>query len=337
MNNIELRIPNEVPIEVTLRCNLSCFFCFNKDYRTQQKELDTANLSKIIDNISNAGIKKIRFTGGEPLLRNDIFILLEYAKLKGLYTTLNTNGTLIDEKNVEKIREYADNVLIPLESFDNANEAKVTGCKNSFEKKIKAIKLLKRFDIETIRCGTVATKTNIDNLEKVFQVIKDLGIDSWELYRPIPTKENINPINLGDVKTLVEKMIRFNSEFEGIFIANALPFCSYDPEKVENIAVGAKIDDGHTRIVVGVDGQVKPSYFLTEVIGNAIEEDIIKCWNHPFVTKIRKLESIPKECKKCKYLNLCKGGSRFAAKIIHGSYDTLDPLAQPEKYKDKIY
>lgn len=60
--------PKEIPIEVTLRCNLSCEFCFNKDYRTK-KELDTGSLKKIIDNISEAGIDAVRFTGGEPLLR----------------------------------------------------------------------------------------------------------------------------------------------------------------------------------------------------------------------------------------------------------------------------
>lgn len=325
--------PKEIPIEVTLKCNLSCNFCFNKNYNMSIKELDTANLSKIIDNISNSGIDIIRFTGGEPLIRKDIFVLLEYAKSKGLYIILNTNATLINENNIEKIVKYVDNVLIPLEGFDNTSESKVTGYKNSFKKKITAIKLLKKFGVRKIRCGTVATKENINNLEKIFEIVRELGVDDWELYRPIPTRKNTTPINTEDVKILVEKLIKFNSEYENTFIANAIPFCSYDPEKIRDVAIGANSDDGHSRIVVGADGKVKPSYFLSETIGNALEDDIIKSWNHPFVKKIRDLKSVPKECKKCKYLKCCKGGSRFAAKLIHDSYDAMDPLAQPRNIK----
>ncbi|MEM2918471.1 MAG: radical SAM protein [Candidatus Altiarchaeota archaeon] len=328
--------PTEIPIEVTLNCNLSCNFCFNQNAK-RSSELDTISIIKIIDKIKNSGINKIRFTGGEPLLRKDIFFLLKYAKSKGFYVLLNTNGTLISERNIEKIREYVDNVLISLEGFSNESEFKSTRCKNSFEKKINAIKLMKKNKVKIVRCGTVATKENIKNLEKIFKIVKSLKVDKWELFRPIPNKKNLAPITNYDVKKLAEKLLKFKKNYKNCYIGNAIPFCSYDPEKMNKVSLGAFSDDGHRRIVISVDGQVKPSYFLVKNLGNALDTEILNCWNNDFAFKIRSLQSVPRICENCIYLNKCKGGSRFCAKLVNGSYKALDPLAQPERYRDKLF
>ncbi|MFH1551538.1 MAG: radical SAM protein, partial [bacterium] len=125
-----LDTPEEIMIEITPKCNFDCEFCFNKISFAQKgrniKEFSSSYVKKIINAISESGVKVIRFTGGEPLLRKDIFELLKYAKNKNLEVRLNTNGSLINSKTVKKLRGVVDNVLIPIESDDDEKESKLT-------------------------------------------------------------------------------------------------------------------------------------------------------------------------------------------------------------------
>ena len=326
-------LPREVMIEVEPKCNLNCNFCFNKNSfaingRNKIKSFSTLYVKKIIKAIALNKVKTIRFTGGEPMIRKDLLELMDYAKSKGLKIRLNTNGTLIrDKKTVKLLDKYVSSILLPIESYNNEKESKITGHKDSFKKKIKAIDLLKRYSKITIRVGTVATKENIRDLEKIFSlVIKDLNLDDWELYRPIPNKNNVFPINQKDLKILVDKLLRFQKSTNRIFnIVNGIPFCAYDFKKVEQVSTGTLSVDGHIRYVIDPRGFAKPDYYINKKIGNPL--DIKGCWNHPFMRKMRNLEFVPKECKGCYYLEKCRGGSRFAAKIAFNSFKTRDPLA----------
>jgi len=324
-------LPREVMIEVEPGCNFNCCFCFNKNSFAKQgrdiKTFTTSQVKKIIKAIAQAEVKIIRFTGGEPLLRKDIFELMEYAKLKGLKVRLNTNGSLINnEKVVKKLNSLISSILIPIESYNDRKESLITGYQHSLEKKIKAIKLLKKEGLMTIRAGTVATKESIRNLEKIFKLVQVLKLDDWEVYRPIPIPENKFPISRKDVKILVDKLIKFSQKAGRTFnIVNGIPFCAYNKEKVNSVSRGALPIDGHIRHAIDPRGYAKPDYYIDKNIGHPL--DILGCWNHPFMKKMRNLEYVPKECKNCQYIEKCRGGSRFAAKIAFNSFKAKDPLS----------
>ena len=333
--------PKEVAIEVTNKCNLDCQFCFNKFFKNddgEKQELDYRCIKDIIDNICKFGIRRVRFSGGEPLLREDIYDILEYAKSKGLQVWLNTNATLIDEKNISKLSKLVDSVLIPLNSFDSTTESLIT--KNFlFECKISGIKLLKKANIKIIRIGTVATKFNIQNLERIHNIIEKFKVNYWLLFRPIPNPSNLFPIDNQDIQVLVEKIIKINKESNsGYKIYNAIPFCAYEPVKVSQVAVGARYDDGHTRLIIDSRGIVRPMYYMGENIGDVlINRDIKRHWNNKFMRNIRNLKFIPPICNRCKYLSICLGGSRAVSNIVNKSLTQLDYLAQPLKYKKQLF
>ncbi|MFH1551797.1 MAG: radical SAM protein [bacterium] len=327
-------LPREVMIEIEPKCNFNCVFCFNKNSfavagRHRVESFTKSYLKKTIKAIALSGVKIVRFTGGEPMLRNDLWELMDYAKSSGLKVRLNTNGSLISNKDIiKRLNQYISSILLPVESYDNDIESKLTGCKDSLKKKIKAIKLLKKYGKMTIRAGTVATKENIKDLEKIFNlVVKELNLDDWELYRPIPSKDNRFPIDRRDLKILVDKLIKFQRLTNRTFnIVNAVPFCAYQPEKVKQVSIGALSIDGHIRYVIDPRGFAKPDYYIDKNIGNPL--DILACWNNSFMKKIRNLKFTPKECQGCQYLQKCRGGSRFAAKIAFGSFKAKDPLAR---------
>lgn len=331
-----LDVPEEIKVEVTPKCNLSCYFCFKKNNSIKkalkERALTTKELLKVINKVADAKIPAIRFTGGEPFLRKDLGILLRYAKSKDLDTIVNTNGTLINDKNLQ-LFNYIDYALFSLNGYNTKSDYKITGMIYPFDKKMDIInKLKERFDTK-IMISTVMLKENIEKLEKFYGIISQLPITEWVILRPIPSTQNFFPIGNEDVERLVEKLLMFKEKYSRHYsIKNAIPFCSYEPEKVRKVAVGGRNDAGHTSLVIDSRGIVKPSYFMDKNLGDIRSKDILDVWNRGHIKKIRELKLIPKICQSCKYVESCKGGSRSAAKLVNGSYYSLDPLAKPEKY-----
>ncbi|MFA6988469.1 MAG: radical SAM protein [Candidatus Gastranaerophilaceae bacterium] len=314
-------------IEVEERCNLDCSFCFNKNTfakegRNINNKLSNEYVKKIIDDAVDSGLFALRFTGGEPLMREDIWDLAEYAVKKNVKLCLNTNGLLIGSIHIaERISSMFENVLISLQYKD------FVGINPSARQKIKAIKLLKKTGTQILRIGSVATFDLINNLEKFHEIIYSLNVDDWELYRELSfeMKRTVSSFSRKSVKKLVNKLLKINIEFGKTYkIANALPFCSYDPAIVSQVCLGAEAVDGHIRFAIDPRGFAKPFYYFEENIGNPL--DLKSCWNSDFMIKMRNLEFTPRECKDCIFLEKCKGGCRFSAKITYGSYDSPDPL-----------
>ncbi len=250
---------------------------------------------------------------------------------------LNTNCSLVDEKNAAKLCRLVDDFLVSMHAFDAAAEKRLAG-KLLFNKKISAIKLLAK-NHAFIRAATILTKQNIRNLEKMRQLIESLAFDQWVLLRPMPNAQSKSPINNNDVKFVIEKLLGFNSERKKrsrFFIENALPFCSFEPKKVAMVALGAVHEDGNDSLVVDSSGKIKPSYFFGTVLGNVVQDNFIECWQSPFMQQLHSMHFLPAECKKCKYLMPCLGGSRFCALQAKGSLNALDPLAAPMQYKVEL-
>lgn len=324
-------LPIEVMLEVEPGCNFKCKFCYNKLSFAKNgrniKGLSANYIRKIIDNVVQLGIKNFRFTGGEPLLRKDIFELINYAKKKGLYIILNTNASLVTARVAEKLKNIVDNVLIPVEDYQDKQESGITGYPDSLKKKIEAIQFLKEKNIPTVRVGTVATPNNILNFDKLAKMILKLPIDEWELYRPIPLNEESDILDSHSINILVNKIIGIKKNTEkSVYIANSLPFCAIkDLNKINYVSRGALFEDGHSRLVIDPRGFVKPHYFIDKNLGSPL--DILSAWNHPFMKKIRNLDFLPRQYKRCNFAFKCKGGSRYIAKLINKSYYALDPLA----------
>jgi radical SAM protein with 4Fe4S-binding SPASM domain len=338
MNGIR---PEEIKIEVTPSCNLSCYFCFNKNTyaktKRQTRQLSTEKWMRVIDEIAEVGIPNLRFTGGEPLTRNDIFDLMLYAKLKGLHVKLNTNGVLVDEKVARILERCADEVLLPLHAHDAKTEKKITGS-NIFNKKINAIKSLVNSKVAA-RCNTVITKNVISNLDKFVKLVVKLEVNDWFLALPVPTENTKNLINNNDIRELIEKILWYHSKNIQIRIAQGMPFCSYDPRKVSQVAIGASSCGPYSMLAIDPMGKIKPCYSIDKKLGKATKDSIMKCWEHEFCKNIRNFNPkvFPKICIQCRYLQACKGGCRFAAKLINGSFSAMDPLARPAIYKNLLF
>ncbi len=328
-------LPKEVMIEVTPRCNFKCKFCFNRVSFAKQghlgKEPTTFYLKKVINSIKRAGVSVVRFTGGEPILREDIFELIKYAKAKGLEVRLNTNGSLIKSyKMAKEMAKYLDYVLFSMHTYDPKKDEEITGFKGSFEKKVRAVRWFKKAGVKTVRMSTIATLDNIKNLEKFYHLFKEIKIDKWATNRLIPLPGEKKFWGKKELPLLVKKLIKIKKDIVKnnlplkLHIVNAIPLCADDPIKMNAVCSGARSVDGHERFVIDPRGFAKPIYYIEKNIGNPL--DILACWNHPFMKSLRSYKSLPKECRKCPLLEKCKGGNRYSAYAVSGSYQAADPL-----------
>jgi MoaA/NifB/PqqE/SkfB family radical SAM enzyme len=175
--------------QITQRCNLRCKYC---DYWNGRKEdeLSTKEIGGIIDELAALGTVAISFTGGEPLIRNDIGELVSYAKSKGISCKINTNGILIPMK-LEQIKDI-DQVNL---SFDGPQEIhdQVRGA-GAYEAMLNAVKLLKRYN-KNIFFHTTLTKYNLSAIDLILDKCHELEVGTFfqpatELYL---LKRNINP------------------------------------------------------------------------------------------------------------------------------------------------
>jgi len=115
---MQINLPHEIVIELSNKCNLNCDFCFQKQEEFHSNMLSKKDIFLLLEEISNSGISAVRFTGGEPFLRKDLKEILVKAKSLNLYVILNTNATLITEKN-KNIFDYVDLALFSLHYSQN--------------------------------------------------------------------------------------------------------------------------------------------------------------------------------------------------------------------------
>lgn len=334
--------PRELCVESTTSCNCRCDFCYNQNSFAKNGRddngLSTAELKKIIDIVSDAGIERIRFTGGEPLLRKDIFELASYAKEKNLQTVLNTNGMLIDKQTGEKIKKLFDICLISFFSCNKKYVDSVTNVDGTYEKKVQALENVQ--GCKQIWCSTIIKDPNLSrDLFKMYDIMQKYNVYNWFLLRTNPIEQNVNPHNFEEMEKIIDSIIQLEEKTGFILnIGNPLPFCCYKPKELQKI-----VDDGvfyaeaRSKMVLDPFGNFVVDYCIRDKIGNIFKDDLLTCWKKEELNNIRGEKYLPNECQKCKYKDQCLGGSRFASKIMYGKYGELDPLARPYKYKEILF
>jgi len=321
--------PNEIVLEITKNCDHNCLMCFAKSKTEKNQEPSITQINTIMKEMKDLGINTIRFTGGEPFLRKDIFELLRLAKKNNFYVILNTNATLLSVNKIRILEKFVDNILTSVHGYNQITETRITGNKNLFKQKIKNIYRLVHSNIPIIRVGSLITRDLVNNYHKHLKLLGSIGIKNWELYRPMLSPQTIKQypdlnISMKVINDCIDFLYEINLKRINAKIANSVPFCiPSNEQKARLTLVGAYADDGSSRFIYDAKGYFKPSYFLDINLGDTIKDALI----HPFLKKTKSLDYLPKICRSCTFLRHCGGGSRFLAFQHYKNYFRLDPLA----------
>ncbi len=161
------KLPIKVTFHITYRCNLKCHFCYRKTI--EAPEMNTVQIKEMMKEFKDMGTSLWVFNGGEPLLREDLPELIDYAKVLGFHSSLITNGVLLAQK-LENIPSYRklDFVQINLEGTEEIHD-RMYG-EGTYNRVINALSLLKKLNIRT-NILTLIAQDNIDYFDYLIDFV----------------------------------------------------------------------------------------------------------------------------------------------------------------------
>ena len=299
---------------VTYRCNLHCAMCdmplkYSENARRGKKEFDTARFREIIGEFAELGIPGIGFTGGEPLLRDDIFTLLAETKRLGMIAHLNTNGWLLGEREAEQVVGIGvDSVNVSLDGAAAATHDRIRRAPGSFARAVKAVErivALKHKHRSHVRIKTVAVidETNIDEVPQLFALARQLGTDCIEIIPRQPFAAAVDthaePDLLAKVDELVTSLL---TEELGVTIENSPAHLRLFRRSFAGEASPVRCSAGYNSLAVDCYGNIFPCVPWInwgKATGNIKTGSLTEVWRSPDYQREREITA---RCRDC-YLN----------------------------------
>ena len=329
---IEIGIPIYVVFDVTSKCNLSCIHCYSSE---QQGELKTTDVCHVLDMLSIAGIGTIDFGGGEPLLRTDIFDILSYSKQLGFYTSISTNGVLLDENCVKRLKTLGiDHVCISLDGAKPETHDHIRDKKETYEKTISGIKNCVNAGITT-QISTVVMNSNINEVRDMYTLIESLHVDGWYIYDFVPAGRGKE---LQQEVLTAEQRKRLFDYLRDIAPSSTMTLKPYPYLITINSACGTEtyFYKKYGRLTeffkgclsarwvchISSNGDLHPCHLLPHVLGNLTQESFEDIWfkkNNPVLKELRDRRLLKGTCGKCTSRDVC-GGCRAQAFWKTGDY-----------------
>jgi len=308
--------------ECTLKCNLHCQHCgsnaqnINYQGELSTKEVKTA-LKDIADNFKAQEIM-LAITGGEPLLRQDLFEVTDFANKLGFPWGMVTNGYLVNEKIVQKMKETGmKTVVVSIDGLGKTHDS-FRGLKGSYEKAINAVKLLadKNFLFD-LQITSSIHQRNIAQLEEMYQTFLPLGISSWRIMEvdPIGRAENNHQILLRtnqkrQLFDFIKEKRKKSNKVRITYGCSGFLGLSYEGELRDNffycttgINTGSILYNGDIFVCPNVPRQKKL------IQGNVKKDNFSDIWSNKFECFRQKERTSCSKCKKCDFWEECLGNS----------------------------
>ncbi len=344
--------PFTIAWEVTRACAYACVHCrANAQHQRDPRELSTAEAKQLIERLAEFGNHPILiFTGGDPMMRPDLFELIEYANQKGLRCSLTPTATALptlDRLNRARqagVKRIALSLDAPQASIHDAFR-QVAG---SWQRTMDILQRAHAVGL-SVQVNTTVAKHNAHILEEMVPFIQEVGAVQWSLFFLVPTG-----------RAMVEQMIS-PQDHERVFnwlydLSKTAPFdikataapmyrrVAIERQKLEgkssedNLFQGAgyQYQDGLNRPTKGVNdgngflfishiGEIQPSGFLPITAGMVRSDDVIDVYrHHPLFRSLRNPDGYKGVCGKCSYRYVC-GGQRGRAFAISGDPLESDP------------
>lgn len=336
----------------TRTCNLSCIHCYaGSDAKKYEGELSTAEAEKFIDDLAAFKVPVILFSGGEPLIRDDVLHLADYATAKGIRATFSTNGTLITRKMAENIKKIGVGYVgISLDGIGENND-KFRGKKGAFNAALRGIENCLAVG-QRVGLRFTINRHNYLELNDIFDLIEEENIPRVCFYHLVYSgrgsemmQEDINHEESRAALDLImdraedfhkrgleKEILTVDNHADGVYLYSRL--MTKDQERAEEVMKLLRLNGGNrTGIAIGeVDwyGNVHPDQFTqNHTFGNVRERPFGDIWtdtNHQILKGLKERKPLLKgRCKACKWLEICNGNFRARAEAVSGDFWESDP------------
>jgi len=279
--------PVVMTFAVTYRCQCRCPHCSASRHSLPGvEELSTEEAKRLIDESLDLGISVIAFTGGEPLLREDIFELISYVDKGKAIAHLFTNGLLLTDENVEKLADAGlYSLFLSLDSPYAAEHDRMRGIPGLFEKGVEGLQKLKERGV-FIALSSYATRSGTEKgmYKEMYELGRRLGVQNLVLFDNVPTGMLMKDTSEVLTREQREEIIRYTTH---IFNHRMRPTLSSQAwqNSIEGYLGGVGCVAGNIQYYVSAHGDVTPCDFTPLSFGNIRDEPLKRIWkrmrSHP--------------------------------------------------------
>jgi radical SAM protein with 4Fe4S-binding SPASM domain len=338
---------------LTRTCNLKCVHCYTaSESKKYPGEITTEQAKATLDDLAEFKVPAVLFSGGEPLVRPDLFELAAHARSRGLHVVLSTNGTLITKEVAQKLKdlEFAY-VGISLDSAIPAIHDEFRGVEGAFERTIRGFRFCREVG-QKVGLRLTLTRHTAENLDQLFDLIEREGIDRACFYHLCPAGrgKDINAPTPEQARAAVDTIITRTNDLlnrgKRVEILTVDNHCdgpyTYLRMKRENHPRAEQVLDmlrwnGGGRYSSGVGiadidffGNVHADQFsMFRTFGNIKQRKFSEIWQDvtdPVMAGLKdRLPLLTGRCAACKFKEVCAGGLRARAEITTGDPWASDP------------
>ena len=322
----------------TNQCNLKCEHCYQDADDADLGELSTEEAKEMIDGISRAGFKIMIFSGGEPLLRPDIYELVSYARSKRLVPVFGTNGMLIDDEVAMRLKDAGAMAMgISLDSLDEAKHDRFRGVEGAHNATLAGIEACKRAGLP-FQIHTTVVNWNRDEICEITDFAEQIGAKAHYIFFLIPVGRGkyIEETSLEVAEN--EQLLRDIMEKSAEVSIEVKPTCAPQFVRIaRQLDIPTRFNRGClaglSYCVIGNEGLVRPCAYMTEVAGDVRQQSFDKIWETSPLFQTLRTEKYEGACGTCDYKDGC-GGCRARAAYYHEG----DILAQDDycAYSQKL-
>jgi len=334
------------------RCNLNCLHCYSLSTDTDfPGELNQAEVFSTMDDLKGFHVPVLILSGGEPLLRRDIFDISSHAKKMGFYVGLSTNGTMITKDNISDIAGVGyDYVGISLDGIGETHD-KFRRRQGAFEASMEGIRLCREAGIK-IGIRFTMTKDNAEDLPKLLDLMERERIDKFYLshlnYAGRGNKNRDSDAYFETTRKAMDllfetcldhlergletEFVTGNNDADGVYLLQwaARRFPGIEPHLRAKLAQWGGNSSGVNVANIDNLGNVHPDTFWWDhTLGNVKERPFSQIWQDLSDPLLAGLKQRPRQitgrCGKCAYFDICGGNTRVRALQIHGDPWAEDP------------
>jgi len=331
--------PINVYYEITIACDLNCKHCRAEAIpQRSEEELNIEEIKELLKDIKEMGSNLI-ISGGDPLKREDLFEILDYAKeIKLPVAVTPTTSPLATFEKIKKMKEKGIFSLGVSIDGDKESHDNFRGVNGTFENSINVLNYAKELNIP-VQVNTIFTKERIEDVKKVYDILyKDFSqvVKRWSIFFLVPTGRGTNLFlpSSNEIKEIFEFLYEKSKSSPFHIGTTEAPFYRVfyllrekkNFNDISNLKMGFGVRDGNGVVFVSHKGDIYPSGFLPLKVGNVKKEKLSKVYkNNEIMKKLRDVKLLKGKCGKCIYKNIC-GGARARAYALKGDYLEEDPI-----------
>lgn len=304
--------PKMVQWLCTHKCNFKCPHCGTDASEARPEELTTAQILKTVDGLGALGLEKFYMTGGEPIMRDDLFQVIDHAKKEyGMAVGFVTNGFAIEQFASQIEKSEVDSVLVSIDGF-RENHDRIRGTPDAYRNCIKSLDILEDIGVPIRGASTVYMKENLDDVPKIIEEIFAHGCTRHRVQSIIPEGRAKDKVNSSEeIKQMLRTVIEARKQGYATEYDEATGFLGPLEGVVRpyDFFCGC----GLNTFTIVADGKVQgcPLTDYPEINeGNVKNESIEDIWWEKF-ERFRGdnlYASLPQMCHDCEYLQACRGG-----------------------------